>query len=212
MPMPSVRPPSDITLSEMFSWYIKRNVATTESGIEVAMMSVLRISRRKKNNTTMARRPPIMAESRTSLIDCSMKCDWSKRMASLSPSGSFLFHSSMRSRSACATLTVLASPSLKTAISMHSLPSTRVISSRSLVPMRTLATSRRRTAAPSRSATMTSPISSTESNSFSVRIRYWVSAPRSDPPGRLTLEAPMTLRTSSIEMPSAARRSWSMSM
>jgi len=118
----------------------------------------------------------------------------------------------MRSRRRAAVVTVLASPSLKMAISTDSRPFTRVISSRSWAPRRTSATSRRRTGAVPGRLTMRSAISSTESNSLMVRTRNWLSRPRRAPPGRFTLLTPTTARMRSSDRPSAARRSWSMSI
>jgi len=77
MPMPSVSPPSDMMFSEMSSRYMTRNVAMTEIGIEAPTINVLRRSRRKRNRTITASRPPTRAASRTSSTACLMKVDWS---------------------------------------------------------------------------------------------------------------------------------------
>ena len=101
MPMPSVRPPSDIRLSEMSSSYRRMNVASTESGIDSAMMSVERTWRRNRKSTITASRPPISAALRTSSIAFAMNTDWSKRTSRCIPSGSLPFsHSARRSCSA----------------------------------------------------------------------------------------------------------------
>ncbi len=112
MPMPSVRPPRDMTFSEMPSRYISRKVATMEIGIETPMMSVLRQSRRKANSTSTASRPPSSAESRTSLRAWRMNSDWSNRTSILWPAGSLPSHWPSRSFSRRDTVTELASPSL----------------------------------------------------------------------------------------------------
>ncbi len=113
MPMPRVNPPSDMMFSEMSSLYMATKVATTEMGMLVAMIRVLRRSRRNSSSTTMASSPPISAALRTSLTACSMKWDWSNSTVRLVPGGSLpSCQASMRSCRRRATVTELASPSL----------------------------------------------------------------------------------------------------
>ncbi len=71
-PMPRVSPPSDMMLSERPETYIRRKEATTEIGIDTAMMAVDLKLRRKKARTRTARRPPTRAESMTSATDWRM--------------------------------------------------------------------------------------------------------------------------------------------
>ena len=213
MPMPRVSPPSDMMLSEMSILYMAMNVAMTEIGIDVAMISVLRRSRRKNSSTMMASTPPISAALRTSSTACWMKWDWSNSTVSSTPGGSLpSCHSARRPRRALATVTVFASPSLYKEISTDSRPFTRVISSRSLLPQVTSATSPRRTRPLASRRRIRFAISSTSSNSFTVRIRNWLSRPRRAPPGRLTLLTPTTCCTWSSVRPRAARRLWSKSI
>ncbi len=75
IPMPSVSPPSDMMLSETSRRYMSMNVAITEIGMDVAMMSALRQSRRNVSNTPTARMPPSAAAPRTSWMLCSMNVD-----------------------------------------------------------------------------------------------------------------------------------------
>ena len=75
MPIPSVRPPRDMMLSEMSRRYMHMNVAMTDRGIDVAMTTVLRKSRRNANRTRIARTPPMSAAFRTPSMACSMKSD-----------------------------------------------------------------------------------------------------------------------------------------
>ena len=112
MPRPSVRPPSDIRLSETSILYMNMKVAITEMGIEVATIRVLRISRRKKKRMMIARAPPMSAALRTSPTAWDMKVDWSKRMVSVFPSLSFPFHFSMAALTISAVATIFASPAL----------------------------------------------------------------------------------------------------
>jgi len=49
-----------------------RKVATTEAGIESAMMTVEGTSRRKKNSTSTASRPPMSAADQTWLTAAEM--------------------------------------------------------------------------------------------------------------------------------------------
>ena len=124
MPTPRATPPSDMMLSVMPDWYIAANVAITEMGIEAAMMAVLRPSRRKTNRTRVASRPPTKAAERTLSTLWVMKRDWSKTAEVCTPCGNVgsLPIRSSRSMTARETVTVLASPSLYTAISTLSLP------------------------------------------------------------------------------------------
>ena len=48
MPTPSERPPSDMMLSETPELYIRKKVATTETGIEMPMIDVVFTLRRKR--------------------------------------------------------------------------------------------------------------------------------------------------------------------
>ena len=75
IPIPRVSPPSDMMLSEISMRYIIMKVAITDRGIEVAIITVLRTSRRNANRTMIARMPPMMAAYLTSMIDCMMKSD-----------------------------------------------------------------------------------------------------------------------------------------
>jgi hypothetical protein len=87
-------------------------VATIDTGIVTAMISVLRRSLRKRSRTPMAIRPPIQAFWITSSIEARMKRDWSAPTTTSTPSGSSFLTFSSRSWTALATATVLASPSL----------------------------------------------------------------------------------------------------
>ena len=64
-PMPSVMPPSDMMLSDTPATYIRKKVATTETGMEIPMISVFGALRRNRNRTTIASEPPIRAVSIT---------------------------------------------------------------------------------------------------------------------------------------------------
>ncbi len=65
MPMPSASPPRVIRFRVNPPKYISAKVATTEMGMAVAMMAVLRMLRRKKSSTTTASRPPYRMEEPT---------------------------------------------------------------------------------------------------------------------------------------------------
>ena len=68
-PIPRVRPPSDMMLSEMPETYIKKNVAITEIGMDSPMISVVAKLRRKNIRTAMASVPPSTAVMSTSRTD-----------------------------------------------------------------------------------------------------------------------------------------------
>jgi hypothetical protein len=112
MPTPRARPPRDITLRLTPKRCMKKNVAMMETGMVMPMIRVLKASFRKKNRITMARRPPSTAFSSTSSMALSMKRDWSTPAPTFTPSGSSLRSASSRARTARATRTVFASPSL----------------------------------------------------------------------------------------------------
>ena len=57
-PTPRVRPPSDMMLREMSATYIRKKVATTDTGIETEMMRVFLSERRKRKSTRIASKPP----------------------------------------------------------------------------------------------------------------------------------------------------------
>ena len=75
MPTPRARPPSDMMFSDVPVWYIMKNVATTEMGMEAPMIMVLRRSLRKNSSTRMAKKPPMPALFSTSLMEAWMKRD-----------------------------------------------------------------------------------------------------------------------------------------
>ena len=70
--MPRVRPPRDMMLREMPDRYIRRKAATTEMGIETAMIAVDRKFRRKSERIRTARKPPMRALCSTSATDWRM--------------------------------------------------------------------------------------------------------------------------------------------
>ena len=121
----------------------------------IATTAVDRRFRRKSAITRMASRPPSQAFRTTSEMAPSMNRDWSKRVASARPSGTESSTASSRARMPSATWTVFASPSLKIRTSTPSAPPWRRITSWSLKPERTSATSRSRTSRPSVSFTIT---------------------------------------------------------
>ena len=155
----------------MPDWYIAANVAMTEIGIETATIAVLRPSRRKTNRTRVARIPPTTAEDRTWLTLPVMKRDWSKTGEASTPAGyvGSCFIASSRSATDPHTVTVLASPSLKTAISTLSLPLKRATISRSLDPRQTRATSSSTIFRPAWSAMTMPRTSSIDRNSLTMR-------------------------------------------
>jgi len=59
-------------LREMPATYMQKKVATTDTGIDTATMSVFFTERRKKKSTITARMPPYRAVSSTSRTDCRM--------------------------------------------------------------------------------------------------------------------------------------------
>ena len=77
IPMPSAMPPSDMMLRVRSVEYMRLKVATTDTGIEIEMITVAQTSRRKKNSTRMARMPPKMPALMTSLTAWRMNTDWS---------------------------------------------------------------------------------------------------------------------------------------
>ena len=115
MPMPSAKPPSDMMLSDTPASDSGANVMRIETGIETATMAVLRKSRRKKNNTPTASKPPNNAVLRTSAMLDSMKVERSDEIeieASCCCSSRGPKRASMRSRTRAAMSTMLASASL----------------------------------------------------------------------------------------------------
>ncbi len=58
MPTPSAKPPSVIRLSVKPARKMSANVATSEMGMAMAMINVLRKLRRKKKSTRIAKTPP----------------------------------------------------------------------------------------------------------------------------------------------------------
>ena len=70
--MPRVMPPSDMMFNEISNRNIKKNVATTDTGIETPMMSVDLMLRRKSIRTRIARLPPMNAVDSTSDTDWRM--------------------------------------------------------------------------------------------------------------------------------------------
>ncbi len=112
MPTPRARPPRDMTFKVVPVRYMRKKVATTESGIEMPMISVERRSFRKRRRMRTAIAPPIRAFDCTWRIDARMKLDWSAPAPTSTPSGSSARIRSRRSETARATCTVLASPSL----------------------------------------------------------------------------------------------------
>ena len=171
IPTPRASPPSDMMLSESPICCITKKVATTDTGIAIATTAVARRSRRNRAITRMASSPPSQAFRVTSEIAPSMNCDWSNRTASAIPSGTASSSSSSRCFTPAATCTVFASPSLKMRSSTPSAPSCRRMTSWSRKPADTAATSRSRTRRPSSFLTITAPIRSSVSSSFSVRTR-----------------------------------------
>jgi len=109
-PTARARPPSDMTLNDSPKRYMMMKVASTDTGSDTPMMSVERRSRRNAKITRIASSPPCHAESTTSWIELSMKRDWSATVASRDSGGSWSL--ATRRRTARATDTVLASPSL----------------------------------------------------------------------------------------------------
>ncbi len=61
IPMPRAKPPSDKMLSEISKKYMSRKLPTTDTGMVLPMMSVLRTSWRNKYSTSMASKPPSQA-------------------------------------------------------------------------------------------------------------------------------------------------------
>ncbi len=111
-PVASARPPSDITLRLSPSWPMKKNVVMIDTGNDRLMTNVLQPSRRNRKMIRIASTPPITASFLTSLIACSMKCDWSSMVVISTSPGTVALSCSRRLRSAAAVDTVLASPSL----------------------------------------------------------------------------------------------------
>ena len=112
MPTPSARPPSDMTLSVVPVWYIRKKVAMIEIGIDTLMIRVLYRSFRNSRMIRMESAPPSSALTMTSWIESWMKRDWSTPVVTATPAGSSLPTLSRRFCTECATDTVLASPSL----------------------------------------------------------------------------------------------------
>ena len=171
MPTPSASPPRDMMFSESPICCITKKVAITETGMAIATTAVERRSRRKSAITRMASSPPSQAFRTTSEMAPSMNRDWSKSTARARPSGTASSAVSSCARMPSATWTVFASPSLKMRTSTPSAPPWRRITSWSLKPERTSATSRSRTSLPSVSFTITARMRSRVSSSFRVRTR-----------------------------------------
>ena len=112
MPVASARPPSDITFKDSPKRSMKKNVVISETGNDSETISVLRAWPRKKKITRIASTPPISASLRTSESASRMNTDWSSSTVSVAPEGRLSPSLSSSSRTARATLTVLASPCL----------------------------------------------------------------------------------------------------
>ena len=61
MPMPNARPPRVMRFRVRPPKYIRAKVAMMDMGMDVAMMRVLTMLRRKKNSTSTASSPPYRA-------------------------------------------------------------------------------------------------------------------------------------------------------
>ena len=209
MPTPRARPPRDMMFRLTPVAYMRKKVAATEIGIDRLMMAVLLRWRRKRKRMTIASRPPMTAVFRTSSTDWEMNRAWSTTIStSASPSRSPKrdWNSPRRSRTAAETLTVFASPSLKTAISTPSRPSMRVTTSRSSWPRTTRPTSASFTGAPSTRAMTIRSMSAGPVSSFRVRTRNSASPSFSRPPVRFTFSAARRWVTRLTGMPRLARR------
>ena len=68
-PMPSVMPPSDMMFREIPETNMRKNVATTETWIEIPMMIVDFKSRKKSMRIKIASPPPMNAVCSTSVTD-----------------------------------------------------------------------------------------------------------------------------------------------
>jgi len=78
IPIPSASPLSDIMFRDTSEEYIRKNVATTERGIDREMIRVLFRLRRKIKRIITASIPPIIAVFSTSSTESLIKLDWSK--------------------------------------------------------------------------------------------------------------------------------------
>ena len=112
MPTASAMPPRDMMLSERSKAYISTNVPSTETGMAMPEISVVRASRRNAYSTRIASRPPIKAASFTSPIAAPMNVDWSYTVRMVVPAGSPFLIWSTFSSTPLASCTVFASPSL----------------------------------------------------------------------------------------------------
>ncbi len=75
IPMPRVSPPRLIVLIDISVKNIRANVAMTEIGIAVPMISVLLMLFRKNQMIKMAKMPPISVSWTSVLIDARIKAD-----------------------------------------------------------------------------------------------------------------------------------------
>ena len=75
MPMPSAKPPSDMMFSDTPYSCIGAKVTMTEMGIDSAITKVGAKRRSANQITNTVNRPPIQAESCTSLMESRMKVD-----------------------------------------------------------------------------------------------------------------------------------------
>ena len=158
MPIDSDNASMVIMLSVNPMAWIKANVAMTETGRAVALMSVARQSCRKNKMIKMARMAPNTRSNLTSSIASSVKTELSVAtcMVTLGTSGlSF----SIALFTLCATATTLAPDCLRMTKVTEDLPLNVAYDLRSWAPSSTRATSRTRTGDPPAAVMMMSPSS-----------------------------------------------------
>ena len=168
MPIAMAIAPSVIRLNVCPTSDITNTVMASVSGMDAALIAVIRPFRRKMKRITIARIAPISIASRTDFVASRTSDAWSYTGLSVTPAGSVL----RRVAAAASTLSAIATvlpPTCRVMLSNAAgLPSPATMRTWSSVPTSTDATSRTRSPCP----TTTFAMSSTVVASWAVTTRY----------------------------------------
>jgi hypothetical protein len=143
MPTASARPPRVMMLMVSPRKLNAMTEVRIESGIETAMIRVLRQLPRKRRIIRAVRQAAMIASWMTPEIAPRTKIDWSASRSILSSGGSVVATRGIAARMLSTTSRVEASPALSTVSRVPRRPSRRTMLVCTLKPSRTLATSRR---------------------------------------------------------------------